>query len=716
MVFLNIIETSLPLTNPVLKFLVILIIILAAPILLGKLKIPHILGLIIAGAIIGPNGFNLLLRDSGIILSGTAGLLYIMFLAGLEIDMAEFKRNSSKSFLFGMYTFLIPMGIGIIVGIYVLQFSIITSVLLASMFASHTLIAYPILGKFGVTKNRAVNIAVGGTMITDILALLVLAVIIGMHNGEVNTQFWIKLTISILIFGFIVLYLFPIIGRWFLKRYQDKVSQYIFVLAMVFLGSFLAEVAGVEAIIGAFLTGLALNRLIPSTSPLMNRIEFVGNAIFIPFFLIGVGMLVNYKAFISDFETIKVAAVMTITATSCKYIAAWLTQKSLNFSIDERRLIFGLSNAQAAATLAAVLIGYNVILGETPDGEPIRLLGESILNGAIIMILITCTIATFVAQKGAQNISLSESQYLEREENETEERILIPISNPDTVEELINFSTLIKSKNNKHGLYALNIVLNNTSTAVENQRAKKILEKAVDMAASTDIFLQRLLRYDLNIVNGITGVLKENNITDLVLGFHSEKAISENFLGKLTDGILSNSDATTFVYKSVQPVATIKRHVIVIPAFAENEIGFPFWLLKVWNISRNSGAKLLFYAPNRTLEILLEIQKKHQIEAEFKGYNNWSNFSEIATEVSVNDNIILVLSRENKTSYDKEMKKTPDLIGTYFPNNSFILIYPRQTGVSEEVLMGLNNPSLLPPIEKLDKVAKDIFNYFKRSS
>jgi len=284
----NSIDTSLPLTNPVLKFLIILIIILIVPIVLGKLKIPHILGLIIAGAIIGPNGFNLLLRDSGIILSGTAGLLYIMFLAGLEIDVAEFKRNSSKSFIFGMYTFLIPMVIGILVGLYALQFSMITSVLLASMFASHTLIAYPILSKFGVTKNRAVNLAVGGTMITDILALLVLAVIVGMHNGVVNLQFWIKLSVSILIFGFVVLYIFPIIGRWFLKRYHDKVAQYIFVLAMVFLGSFLAEVAGIEAIIGAFLTGLALNRLIPATSPLMNRIGFVGNAIFIPFFLIGV--------------------------------------------------------------------------------------------------------------------------------------------------------------------------------------------------------------------------------------------------------------------------------------------------------------------------------------------------------------------------------------------------------------------------------------------
>ncbi|MDP2889659.1 MAG: cation:proton antiporter, partial [Bacteroidota bacterium] len=332
MILLSIFETTLPLTNPVLKFLVILVIILFAPILLNKIRIPQILGLIIAGAIIGPNGINLLLRDSGIILSGTAGLLYIMFLAGLEIDLAEFKKNSSKSLIFGMFTFLIPMTMGILTGLYVLDFSMMTSVLLASMFASHTLIAYPILSKLGVTKNRAVNIAVGGTLITDTLALLVLAVIVGMTTGEVNSQFWTKLTISIILFGLTVMILFPIIGRWFLKRYDDNVSQYIFVLAMVFLGAVLAEVAGIEAIIGAFLSGLALNRLIPATSPLMNRIEFVGNAIFIPFFLIGIGMLVDYRAFFLDFETIKVAAVMTVVATSAKFIAAWLTQKSFKFT------------------------------------------------------------------------------------------------------------------------------------------------------------------------------------------------------------------------------------------------------------------------------------------------------------------------------------------------------------------------------------------------
>ncbi|HRF38820.1 MAG TPA: cation:proton antiporter, partial [Saprospiraceae bacterium] len=196
-----------------------------------------------AGAIIGPNGLNLMLRDSSIVLFGTVGLLYIMFLAGLEIDLAEFKKNSFKSFTFGMYTFLIPMSIGTAVGLYVLNFSMLSSVLLASMFASHTLIAYPIISKLGVSKNRAVNVAIGGTMITDTLALLVLAIIVGMTQGEVNAAFWTRLSVSVLLFGLAVMFLFPILGRWFFKRYEDSISQYIFVLGMVFLSAFLAEAA-----------------------------------------------------------------------------------------------------------------------------------------------------------------------------------------------------------------------------------------------------------------------------------------------------------------------------------------------------------------------------------------------------------------------------------------------------------------------------------------
>ncbi len=399
---------TLPLTDPVLIFSVILFIILLTPVLLHRFKIPDLIGLIIAGAIIGPQGLDIMSRDSSIELFGKVGLLYIMFVAGLEIDLADLKKNYGRSVYFGLLTFVIPMLMGTFAGVYLFDFSYPTSVLLASMFASHTLMTYPIVSKYGVTKNRAVNISIGATVITCLLALLVLAVVIGMSTGDIDQRFWMRLSVSTVVFVGFVVFLFPLFGRWFFKRYEDRIAQYIFVLALVFLASFLAKVAGLEDVIGAFLAGLALNRLIPNTSALMNRIEFVGNALFIPFFLIGVGMLVDYRVFTTGWDSLWVAIVMCLVATAAKYLSAWIAGKTLHYTRDERLLLFGLTNAQAAATLAAVMVGYQVILGTDVAGEPIRLLNDSVLNGTIIMILFTCTIASFITQKGAQNVALAD--------------------------------------------------------------------------------------------------------------------------------------------------------------------------------------------------------------------------------------------------------------------------------------------------------------------
>jgi Kef-type K+ transport system membrane component KefB len=788
MFFLVGIDFTLPLKNPVLLFSLILFIILFAPIVLNKLRIPHLIGLIIAGAIIGPNGFNLIARDMSIILFGTVGLQYIMFLAGLEIDLAEFKKNSSKSLVYGLLTFSIPMIIGILAGKYLLHFSMPTSILLASMFASHTLIAYPIVSKLGVAKNRAVNITVGGTMITDTLALLVLAVIAGMQTGEINQEFWIRLGVSVVVFGLVVMLIFPIIGRWFFKRFDDNISQYIFVLAMVFLGCTLAELAGIEAIIGAFLAGLSLNRLIPHTSPLMNRIEFVGNALFIPFFLIGVGMLIDYKAFIKDWNTLEVAGIMTVCAIVGKYLPAYITQKIYGFSVDERRLIFGLSNAQAAATLAAVLVGFNIIVdyksvnqyteihlknnkltteslselvfldlkkGQFPkvgseailagipaEGSykltdktemvftqgrlaeikmPNRLLNESVLNGTILMILITCTIASFVAQKGAYNIALMEDDSDEQEEGKPtdgDERILIPMKNIDTVEELIQLAVTMKSKKNKTGLFALNVINNNSSSLSKESKAKKIVDKAAVVASATDNRLNMLMRYDLNILNGITSVVREQKISDIILGQTESLGSSDSMYGPLTDGVLNKCNATTFIYKSVQPISTIKRYLVVIPERAEREIGFPFWLLKIWNLGKNTGSKIVFYGSEATINFIKEIHAKHPVDAGFNVFSDWDDFLILSRNIVKDDAIVVVMSRKPNLSYNATMQNIPSYMNKYFDKNNVVLIYPLQLGIDGSSKIDLKNPGALDTftenLERLDDVAKMIGKLFKK--
>ena len=605
-----------------------------------------------------------------------------MFLAGLEIDMADFKRNSTKSLAFGMYTFLIPMILGTVVGIWVLQFNVLTSVLLASMFASHTLIAYPIISKLGISKNKAVSITVGGTMITDTLALLVLTIIVGMATGQVNDMFWIRLGVSILIFALIVLFGFPFIGRWFFKHVHDNISQYIFVLVMVFLGSFLAQVAGMEAIIGAFLSGLALNRLIPQSSPLMNRVEFVGNAIFIPFFLLGVGMLIDYRTFFTSFETIKVGLIMIIVATAAKYIAAWMTQKTFHLSTDQRSVIFGLSNAQAAATLAAVMVGYNVITGTDANGEPIRLLNESVLNGTILMILVTCTIASFAAQKGAHNIAAQDIS--DKEENKKEsEHILIPVSNEKTVEELVNLSLAIKSPQNKNGLFALKVIDNHHSDEKALKQSRRVLQTAVNTAAATDTRMKDLLRYDLSISNAIASVVKEREITDLVVGLHKEKDIPAAFLGHIVESVLAESSVSTFIYKPAQPISTVRRHLIIIPELAEKEIGFNQIIFRLRNVTQNTGAATVFYGSEATLNALKKLLAKKSGEASYIEFNDWDDFLIVFRDIKPDDTMWIILSRKEGLSYAPAMARIPKYLNKYFQANSFVLAYPVQAGMNE---------------------------------
>lgn len=681
MLFSNI-DFSLPLADPVLKFFLILLIILVAPLLLNRFRIPHLLGLIIAGAIVGPNGFNLVLRDSSIIISGTVGLLYIMFLAGLEIDMGDFKKNSGKSFIFGMYTFLIPMILGTAVGLWVLEFSIETSVLLASMFASHTLIAYPIISKLGISKNNAVSIAVGGTMITDTLALLVLTIIVGITTGNADDSFWIRLGVSIIVFALFVLKVFPFIGRWFFKRVHDNISQYIFVLSMVFFGAVLAQLSGMEGIIGSFLAGLALNRLISKSSPLMNRIEFVGNAIFIPFFLLSVGMLIDYRAFFTSFETIKVGVVMIAIATFAKYAAAWLTQKTFRLSVDQRRVIFGLSNAQAAATLAAVMIGYNVILGTTPDGEPIRLLSESVLNGTILMILVTCAIATVSTQKGAYNIAIEASDEVKDDNYVKDEQILIPVSNEHTVEELVHLSLAVKSKTNTDGLYALKVMDNRNTDEKILKLSKRLLKMAVDTAAATDTHLKGQLRYDLSISSAITNVVKEREITDLVLGMHKDLDVQSAFRGRIAENVLQHSSVTTFIYKPVQPLSTIKRHLIIITDNAEKEIGFIPILNRIRNVLQNTGAKVVFYGSDDILKAIKKWFATRDGEISYTPINDKDESTIVCRDVKANDSIWVVFSRREGLSHNPAIR-IPAYLNSYFQSNSFILSCPAQAVMDE---------------------------------
>ena len=697
---------TLPVTDPTWIFLLVLLIILFAPILLNKLRIPHIIGMILAGLVIGEHGFNILVRDSSFELFGKVGLYYIMFLAGLEMNMGDFKKNRGKAVMLGLLAFVIPIGIGLVTNMMLLKYSLVTSILLASMYASHTLVAYPIVIRYGVSRHRSVSIAVGGTAVTDTLTLLVLAVVGGLFKGESGGLFWLWLVVKVIFLGALIMYSFPRIGRWFFRRYDDNVMQFIFVLAMVFLGAGLMEFVGMEGILGAFLAGLVLNRLIPHVSPLMNHLEFVGNALFIPYFLIGVGMLIDIHVIFGQGDALKVAAVMIVVALVGKWIASWLTQKIYKMAPIERELMFGLSNAQAAATLAAVLVGYNIIL---PNGE--RLLNEDVLNGTVLLILVTCVVSSFITERAARKIAMCEA-HLEEERTVEAERILIPVANPDTIEYLMNLSLLIRDTKQKDNLLALNVINdNNTSEGLE-LRGKRYLEKAAMITASADVPLRQITRYDLNIAAGIIHTAKEYEVTDVIIGLHRKVNIVDSFFGMLAENLLKGLHREVMIAKFLIPINTIRRIIIAVPPKAEYEAGFQKWVEHFCRMGGTLGCRVHFFANEETtVQLQALVKKKYgQTLTDFSRLDDWGDLLILTGQVNYDHLLVVISARRGSISYDSSFEKLPAQLSKYFSNNSLIVLYPDQLGEPQDAV-SFSNPR--NEAQHYEKVGKWVYKWFK---
>jgi len=687
-------DLSVPYKDPVIIFTIVLLVIFFAPLLLKKINVPGIIGLILAGAILGPKGFYILENDSSIKLFGKVGLLYIMFLAGLEIDLKEFKKSIGKSMVFGTLTFVIPMTVGIALAFYFLigllnipitqedftHLALPASILLASMFASHTLLSYPIVSRYGLLKNEATTVTVGGTIITDTAALLVLAVIVSSTNGDLDQTFWITLGVSLLIYCIIVFGIFPIIARWFFRYVESEgVYQYIFTLAVVFSASMLAELAGIEAIIGAFCAGLALNRLIPHSSALMNRIEFVGNALFIPFFLISVGMLVDYRVLFEGPQALIVAAVMIFAANFSKYAAAFLTQKIFGYNKDERNLIFGLSNAQAAATLAVVIIAYDL-----------GIFNSNVLNGTILMILVTCLVSSMVTEKAAKKLAVAEAEK-DVELPEVKDRIMIPLANPENMGKLMDFAILLKDSKNKEPLIPLAIVKDSEEAQNQLVVAKRMLEKAMNHAAGSDTQVNIVARVDLNIAGGIIRAAKELFVTDLVIGWNGKASAQNYIFGSILDHVLKHTDITVFVSKIIYPVQTIKKIILAIPPKAHLEHGFQHWVLTIKRVAKQTGASIHAIAPADLHDILIKKFQKSSpsVDIKLKPFDEWEDFLILSKDITANDLFFVIKSRPGAISYDKSFDKIPNYLTKYFEEVSFVLVYPEQIQVTINPQHGL---------------------------
>lgn len=702
---------QLPVTDPIWIFFLVLTIILFAPLLLERLHIPHIIGMILAGVVIGGYGFNILERDSSFELFGEVGLYYIMFLAGVGMDMVDFKKNRTRAILFGLMTFIIPMALGLWSGIVLLNYGLFTSVLLASMYASHTLISYPIISRYGLTRLRSVSIAIGGTAVTISLGLLVLAVVAGMFKGEVDEVFWALLFVKVTIACFLIIYLFPRISRWFFRAYEDNVMQFVFVLAMVFLGGGILQLAGLEGILGAFLVGLVLNRLIPQVSPLMNHLKFVGNALFIPYFLIGVGMLVNVKTFFSGGEALKVAVVMTIIATLGKWIAALITQKICKMDSDERRLIFGLSNSQAAATLAAVLIGHEIIM---TNGE--RLLNDDVFNGTVMMILFTCIISSFVTERVAKKIAVKRESTDELGKNSSEENILIAVSNPETIVNLVNMALLLKAPKSKAGLTALNVHSEHDDAASQVEQGIKHLEKAAMVAAAADVAMRTINKFDQNVASSIVEVAKESNVSEILVGLHHKKSLVDSYFGSTIENLLKGTHRQVLVIRCEMPVNTLRRIIVAVPPKAEAEVGFGKWLERVCRIANQLGCRLHFFAHHQTkdrINVFVETNFKG-LRIEFTELSDWDDFISISQQVNFDHLLVVITARRGSVSYNPSFERLPAQLSKHFSNTSLLVLYPDQYGDIQETVSAVETRGQSESLN-YDKMGQWFYKWFKKN-
>ncbi len=674
--------SHLPIADHTWVFFIVLCIILLAPMIFSKLRIPHLIGMILAGVLVGEHGLGLLKRDDSFELFGQVGIYYIMFLAGLEMDLAGLKQNRTKGLVFGAFTALIPFALGLLAGYCYLHYSLPAALLLACIFASHTLVSYPIVGRYGLAKSRSVVISVAATMVALLFALLVLAVLAGTLKGTADLLFWLVFAAKFLVFLSVLFLLFPRMVRWFFRHYSDAVMHFIFVLGMVFLAAALAEACGLEGILGAFLAGLVFNRFIPRSAPLMNRLEFVGNAIFIPYFLIGVGMLVNLRPIFTSSAALSVVAVMVIVGTLSKYIASYVSRRMFGMSRGSGLMMFGLTEAHAAGALAMVMVGTGL---EVAPGVP--LMDNAVLDGVVVMILLSCIISSLATDQAARLLRVEEDRAkVEEKTASDDEKIMVPINNTANISNLMQTAIMMRNPSLNRGLICLNVVNDDDSTGVLQRHSRECLQLAERVCAAADVKVQSQSRLAVNFVNGVIHAFRENDASEIIIGLHRRRHPTDSFLGRFAEGLVDGLTRQVVIVNFRIPINTIRRIIVAVPEQAQFETGFYRWVERIGRMGVELGCRLTFYASETTAEaIRTYLNNWHPLlRDEYKLFTRDDRVEDLAQHVSSDHLFVLVAARYGSMSYSMSMRKMEKMLEHHFADKSLMVIYPEQGGAMEE--------------------------------
>ena len=666
-----------PITDPTLIFFVVLLMILLSPIIMGRLRIPHIIGMVLAGVLVGKYGLNILGRDASFELFGRVGLYYIMFLAGLEMDMEGLKKNRNRVVVFGMLTFLIPFAMTYFMGVSLLGYLPLASLLLAAIMASNTLIAYPIVGRYGLTRHTSSMLSVGSSMMALFMALIVMASIVNSFHGNGGILFWLLFILKFVAYCVGLIMVIPRVTRWFLRRYSDAVMQFIFILAIVFLSAALSDAVGLEGIFGAFMSGLILNRFVPKVSPLMNRIEFTGNALFIPYFLIGVGMLINVRLLFEGSKILWVVFCIVFFGTLGKAVAAYLAARIFRLSWLAGHMMFGLTSAHAAGAIAMVMVGRRL---QVAPGE--YLFGDEVLNGIVIMILFTCIISTVITERAAQRLRLQEKEGHDMMKNLDDEKILIPVKYPEYSDNLVTMATLMRNPRLKRELVALNVVYDDVNMRHNQAEGQRLLDHLCHLASASDVPMVTQVRIAANIANGIKHAFKEFQASEILMGLHFHKEISRSFWGEFTRSLYNGLSRQIIVTRILQPLNTIRRIQVAIPSRAEFEPGFYRWLERLARMAGNLECRITFHGRKETLQLVNEFIRNRfpSVRAEYEEMEHWKELPTLGSKVREDHLFVIVTARKGTISYKTAMERLPEELNKCVKGKTIMIIFPDQYG------------------------------------
>lgn len=666
-----------PITDPTLIFFVVLLMILLSPIIMGRLRIPHIIGMVLAGVVVGQYGLDILERDASFELFGRVGLYYIMFLAGLEMDMEGLKKNRNRVAVFGLLTFLIPFAMTYAMASGLLHYTPLGSLLLAAIMASNTLIAYPIVGRYGLTRHTSSTLSVGSSMMALFLALIVMASIVNSFHGGSGIVFWLLFVVKFAAYCAGLILVIPRLTRWFLRRYSDAVMQFIFILATVFLSAVLSDAVGLEGIFGAFMSGLILNRFVPKVSPLMNRIEFTGNALFIPYFLIGVGMLINVRLLFAGSRILWVVFCLVFFGTLGKAVAAYLAARLFRMPWLSGHMMFGLTSAHAAGAIAMVMVGRQL---ETAPGR--YLFGDEVLNGIVIMILFTCVISTVITERAAQRLRLQEKEEPQLKKDIDDEKILIPVKYPEYADNLVTMATMMRNPRSKRDLVALNVVYDDVNMRHNQAEGQQLLDHLRHLASASDVPMTTQVRIAANIANGIKHAFKEFQASEILMGLHFHKEVSRGFWGEFTRSLYNGLSRQIIITRIMQPLNTIRRIQVAVPSRAEFEPGFYRWLERLARMAGNLECRVVFHGRQDTLQLVKEFIRNRfpSVRAEYEELEHWNELPELATRVREDHLFVIVTARKGTISYKSAMERLPDEVNKCFKGKTLMIIFPDQYG------------------------------------